>query len=129
MGYRRNLSADRVYYNYAQAVKRKTDTKYAGISLTGNFTCFFKKESHTNPKWSIIKSDNMGDVPFGMTVVPRTGVSFPKKSSGQEFDSKNKNGIEKPSGHNMPFFYEFGKWNDKSATAVNRKHPQGSVSC
>lgn len=75
--------------------------------LLQEFPCFFKKESHTGPKWSIIKSDNMGNVPLGAAVIPWTGVSFPKKSSCQKFDSKDKNGIEKPAGGNMPFFYEF----------------------
>ena len=70
----------------------------------------------------------MRDVPFGAAVVPRAGISFPKKSSGYKFYGKDKNGIEKPTGGDMPFFYESGKRNDECATAINGKHPEGSVS-
>ena len=63
-----------------------------------------------------------------MTVIPGAGISFPKKASGYKFYGKDKNGIEQPTGGNMPFFYEFGKRNNECSAAVNRKHPEGSVS-
>ena len=70
----------------------------------------------------------MRDVPFGTAVVPGAGTSFPKKTSGYKFYGKDKNGIEQPAGGNMPFFFESGKRDDKCAAAVNREHPEGSVS-
>ena len=70
----------------------------------------------------------MTNVPFRTAVVPWAGISFPKKASGYKLYGKDENGIEQPTGGNMPFFYDFGKRNDERTAAVNRKHPEGSVS-
>ncbi len=89
---------------------------------------FFKQKAYTHPTRQKIKPDEACDVPFATAVIPRAGVVFCQKVSGCEFYDKNKSGIEKPAGGDMPLFYEFGQWNKQRGTAVNWEHPKGSSS-
>ena len=64
-----------------------------------------------------------------VTVVPRAAMVLFQKPAAQIFTSKDQAHVSQSSEPNRTFFYKTADGSQKSGAAVDREHPEGSMSC